>query len=152
MLTAVDYSALQARVANGRLVVSLEVGNVGNRAGAAVPQVYVGSKAGGWEAPKRLAGWSKVSLAPGASTKLSITVDPRLLATFDESSERWRMVPGTYEVWLGESSADIKLSTEVRLAAWQHPARWQVDAARSIKERKLPAYCSVIARGKRSSP
>lgn len=122
--TRFDYGALHARVENRRLVVSFEVRNVGRRVGAAVPQVYVGPKAGGWEAPKRLAGWSKVSLAPGGSARLSMTLDPRLLSTFDEASQSWRIAPGTYEVWLGESATDVVLSAEVQLSAWRHPARW----------------------------
>jgi beta-glucosidase len=124
--TRFDYGALRARVENRRLVVSFEVKNVGQRAGAAVPQVYVGPKAGGWEAPKRLAGWSKVPLAPAASARESVTVDPRLLSTFDQGSQSWRIAPGSYEIRLGESAAaaDVRLSAEVRLPAWRHGARW----------------------------
>lgn len=122
--TRFAYAGLRARVDAGRLVVSFEVRNIGSRAGAAVPQVYVGPKAGGWEGPKRLAGWSKVSLAPGASAIRSITVDPRLLATFDEAGDSWQRAAGAYEVWLGDSASDTQLSTEVRLQAWRHGARW----------------------------
>jgi len=145
--TRFEYSALQARVVKGRLVVSFKVTNVGSRAGAAVPQVYVGPKAGGWEAPKRLAGWSKVSLAPGASAALSITVDPRLLATFDEASGSWRTAAGSYEVWLGKSSADTKLIAAVRLPAWSHAARWPAaGTAGSVRGWRPPAYCRVVAK------
>jgi beta-glucosidase len=138
------YGNLAARVENGRLVVSFEVSNVGKRAGATVPQVYVGSRGGGWEAPRRLAGWAKVSLAPGASAALSITVDPRLLATFDEPGQMWRRAAGTYEVWLGKSSADTRMSAEVRLPAWRHGARW---AAPPIRRPPgwLPRYCKIVS-------
>jgi beta-glucosidase len=142
--TRFDYSGLKARVENGRLVASFDVRNAGSRAGAAVPQLYVGPKAGGWEAPKRLGGWSKVSLAPGSSGTLSITVDPRLLATFDETSKSWRIAPGEYEVWLGDSSADNKLSTEVRLSPWRHAARWPANPAGPVPGWRLPSYCTVI--------
>lgn len=145
--TRFEYSGLQARADGGRLVVSFAVRNVGDRAGAAVPQVYVGPKDGGWEAPKRLAGWSKVSLAPGASATLSITVDPRLLATFDEATESWRRAAGTYEVWLGGSSADTRLSTELRLSAWRHAARWPAGAAPAARVWRVPSYCRVEPSG-----
>lgn len=145
--TRFEYSGLRARVENGRLVVSFAVRNAGSRAGAAVPQVYVGPKTGGWEAPKRLAGWSKVTLAPGASATLSLTVDPRLLATFDESAESWRTAAGTYQVWLGESSADTRLSAQVRLPAWSHAARWPAPRAPSVAHAAdgppLPSYYRV---------
>lgn len=141
--TRFEYSGLQARVENGRLVVSFAVRNAGSRAGAAVPQLYVGPKAGGWEASKRLAGWSKVTLAPGASATLSITVDPRLLAIFDETAQSWRTAAGIYQVWLGESSADTRLSTELRLSAWSHAARWPAGAAHSAAGWAVPSYCRV---------
>jgi beta-glucosidase len=143
--TRFRYGSLAARVENGRLVVSFAVTNIGSRIGAAVPQVYVGPKAGGWEAPRRLAGWAKVSLAPGGSAALSITVDPRLLSTFDEAGEAWRIAPGAYEVWLGESSADTRLATDVRLPSWRHAARWTAAAAPDAQDRRLPSYCRVVS-------
>jgi beta-glucosidase len=152
--TRFRYRGLAAHMENGRLVVSFEVTNTGSRAGAAVPQVYVGPRAGGWEAPRRLAGWSKVSLAPGGSAALSITVDPRLLATFDESSASWRIASGEYEIWLGESSADTGLSTRVRLSSWRHVARWISDADAHASGRSLPRYCTVVvsAQARRGAP
>jgi beta-glucosidase len=83
-----------------------------------VPQVYVGPKGdSGWEAPRRLAGFKKVDLAPGASTKVSVTVDPRLLATFDSKAKAWTIAAGAYEVSLGASSRDLTAKADVTLAA-----------------------------------
>jgi beta-glucosidase len=142
--TQFRYGNLAAQVSQGRLLVSFEVRNIGHRAGASVPQVYAGPRAGGWEAPRRLVGWAKVSLAPGGSAALSITVDPRLLATFDQARQSWRTAPGAYEVWLGDSSADTRLSTEVQLPAWHHGARW--DASPPGQGRgELPRYYKVVA-------
>ena len=141
--TKFRYSHLSARVESGRLVVSFEVQNIGGRAGAAVPQVYVGPKAGGWEAPRRLVGWAKVSLAAHGSVATSITADPRLLATFDEHSQTWWTAPGTYEVWLGHSSADTRLSTEVQLPAWSHAARWVTGPAGGARG-TAPDYYKVL--------
>lgn len=122
--TSFRYSGLHTRVAGGQLTVSLTVTNIGGRSGAAVPEVYVGPVSGGWEAPRRLGGWSKVALPPGGSATVSIAIDPRLLAVFDESHDRWQRAAGTYRVWVGESSASFALSSEVRLPAWAHAARW----------------------------
>lgn len=122
--TRFRYSKLRTQVADGQLTVSLTVTNVGSRRGTAVPQVYVGPAAGGWEAPRRLGGWSKVALAPSGSATLAIRVDPRLLARFEESHDRWQRSAGTYRVWVGESSAGFARATEVRLPAWSHAARW----------------------------
>lgn len=124
--TRFAYSALQAQLKSGRLTVRFTVRNVGSRSGAAVAQVYVGPSAGGWEAPRRLAGWRKVRLAPGTSRTVSVTVDPRLLAVFNAKRQRWIRAPGRYTVWLGDSSADLLRNTSLRLPRWQHPARWPI--------------------------
>jgi beta-glucosidase len=122
--TRFRYTGLRSRVAGGQLTVSLTVTNSGSRRGTAVPQVYVGPVAGGWEAPRRLGGWSQVSLQPGGSAAVSIRIDPRLLAVFDESHERWQRAAGTYRVWVGDSSASFPLSAAVLLPAWSHAASY----------------------------
>jgi len=93
-----------------------------------VPQVYVGPEAGGWEAPRRLGGWSKVWLPPRGSATVSIHIDPRLLAVFEPSRHGWRRAAGIYRVWAGESSASLQLASKVRLTAWSHAARWRAPA------------------------
>lgn len=123
--TRFRYSDPHTRITDGRLTVSFTVTNIGARRGAAVPQVYVGPEFGaGWEAPRRLGGWSKVWLAPRGSATISICIDPRLLAVFDESHDRWRRAAGIYRVWVGESSASLPLASKVSLPAWSHAARW----------------------------
>ena len=125
--TRFGYGDLRARVRNGQLEVRFKVSNLGHRAGRAVAQVYVGTpswRALGWEAPRRLGGWSKVSLAPGASRTVRLTVDPRLLAVFDSRAQRWERSPAAYQVWLGGSSADLGPPTVVKLPGWRHSARW----------------------------
>ncbi len=124
--TRFEYGGLRARLANGRLTVRFTVCNVGERPGAAVAQVYVGPIAGGWEAPRRLAGWRKVALAPGASRTVSVAVDPRLLALFDVAQQRWTRAPGRYAIWLADSSADLSHRTTLELPAWQHSVRWPI--------------------------
>lgn len=120
--TPFRLSRLRAHLDGGQLAVTFTVTNEGTRDGAAVAQVYVGPKAGGWEAPRRLGGWSKVVLPPGDSAAVSVEVDPRLLATFDEQAKQWERRAGTYEVWLGQSSTDLSLETRVRLPRWTRSA------------------------------
>ena len=121
------FRGLNATLEHGRLVVHFSVRNRGQRTGAAVAQVYVSAPAGLWAAPRRLAGWRRVKLAPGAERTLTVTVDPRLLAVFDTAHQHWVRKPGTYTLWLGDSSAHLVRSVRIRLPAWQHPARWPVD-------------------------
>jgi beta-glucosidase len=119
------YSDLKTSVVGDTLTVSFTVKNTGKTAGKDVPQVYVGPKASsGWEAPRRLAGFKKVDLAPGASTKVSIAVDPRLLATFDSKAKAWTIAAGAYEVSLGASSRDLGAKADVTLAAKTLPVSY----------------------------
>ncbi|MDR6787676.1 beta-glucosidase [Sphingomonas sp. BE138] len=91
------------------------VTNTGRVAGKAVPQVYVAGA--GWEAPKRLAGFEKVELAPGETRQVTVTVDPRLLATFDPATRGWRIADGRYELLLATSATDVVARAPVTLAA-----------------------------------
>ena len=124
--TRFAYAGLSARLVDGRLIVRFTVRNAGSRAGAAVAQVYVGPANGGWEAPRRLAGWRKLALAPGESRTVSVRVDPRLLARVDRRSRQWVRAPGAYRVWLGDSAEHLVQSTPIELPAWQHSLRWPI--------------------------
>lgn len=115
------YSNLKAAAVGDKVTVSFDVKNVGARAGKDVPQVYVSPKAGGWEAPKRLAAFKKVSLAPGATQRVTLTVDPRLLATWDEKTHGWSIAAGQYDVALGSSSRALTATTPVTLAGAKLP-------------------------------
>jgi beta-glucosidase len=109
-------SGLEA-VADGKgAKVSVTVKNTGKVAGRTVVQIYVAPTTDrGWEAPKRLAAFGKTELAPGESRRLSLTIDPRLLATWDPASRAWKIEAGDYKVMTGESATDITGATTVRL-------------------------------------
>jgi beta-glucosidase len=109
--TSFAYSNFSAERITGKLVVHLTVKNTGTRSGKDVPQIYVGAK--GFEAPKRLAAFQKMELQPGASTTLSLSIDPRLISVYDSASANWKAVPGSLQLWLGSSAADLKTSVEV---------------------------------------
>jgi beta-glucosidase len=123
--TSFSYGGLSAAAAKGTVVARFRVSNTGQRAGEAVPQVYVAPSAGGWEAPKRLGGWHKVPLAPGAARQLEVSIDPRLLATWNEKRREWRIAGGTYQVMLAASARDIKQTVTVKVPARTLPAGWR---------------------------
>ena len=62
-----------------------------------------------------------VELAPGATTRVSLTVDPRLLATWDDKAHGWSVAAGAYTVALGASSRDTAARAEVTMAAQALP-------------------------------
>ena len=125
--TSFAYDDLKAALVGQDLVVSFRVRNTGVRAGKDTPQVYVSPAAGGWEAPKRLAGWRKVDLQPGASTRVALRVDPRLLSVF--SAGGWRTAPGVYKVLLGASSEDLRLAVPAQLPERRLPAGFDGESA-----------------------
>lgn len=118
-----EYSELAAALEGEQLFVQFAVKNAGEKPASDVPQVYVSPVAGGWEAPKRLATWQKVKLAPGSVSRQRLPVDPRLLATFDAQRHAWVIAPGSYRVMLGASSADLKLETTIDLPGKSLPVR-----------------------------
>jgi beta-glucosidase len=127
--TRFRYDALLAKAERDGLAVRFTVTNIGERAGMDVPQVYVGPPdRARWEAPRRLGGFAKVALEPGASITVTVRVDPRLLAGFAEG-RGWVRPAGTYRVWLGASSRDLKADAAVALPSLTLPASWHAPGA-----------------------
>jgi beta-glucosidase len=95
--------------------VNLTLTNTGTVAGAEVVQVYLGLPAATSEPPKRLVGWSKVMLQPGAQQQVSITVNANdsshPLSYWDVGSNSWLVANGDYTVYVGNSSAASALTT-----------------------------------------
>jgi beta-glucosidase len=123
--TAFDHMKLSAKADDGGLQVSFRVRNSGSKRGMDVPQVYVAPVAAGWEAPKRLAGWKKVDLEPGATSDVTVTVDPRILAVYDDSAHGWKIAAGDYKLMLGASSRDLGETVTVHLPERILPASWR---------------------------
>ncbi|PLK27946.1 glycosyl hydrolase [Novosphingobium sp. TH158] len=93
---------------------SVKVKNTGKRAGAEVVQVYVTLPAsanalGAKQPPRRLVGFQRLMLEPGASGEAVIAIDPDAsnhpLSVWSEKENKWVMPNGTYTVWLGRSSS-----------------------------------------------
>lgn len=101
---------------DAKYLVSVDVTNTGKRAGADVAQLYVSAPAGGVERPaKELKGFSKVSLKPGETKKISIPLNTRSFAYYDVSNKQWTAPAGSYKVLIGDSSEQIDLTGEVKL-------------------------------------
>jgi beta-glucosidase len=113
-LSYTSYSYSNLKVTPGKNVsVTFTVANTGKREGAEVAQVYVGLPVAD-EPPKRLVGWSKVSLKPGESREVTVPVDPRYLSIF-KSQSGWQLVGGDYTFMVGGSSQSLPLKQSVAL-------------------------------------
>lgn len=95
------------------ITASFSVVNVGDRAGADVPQLYVTAAPGG--PCLRLLGFERVELEPGATRQVRIEADPRLLARYDGTVGSWRIEPGDYTAAVGISASDMRLAAAVEL-------------------------------------
>jgi beta-glucosidase len=115
-LSYTTYSYAGLNVTPGKeTAVSFTVKNTGSRAGMEIAEVYAGLPASAAEPPKRLVGWSKVRLNPGESREVTVRVDPKYLSVFDESTDGWKLVPGSYSFLVGGSSQDLPLTEKVNL-------------------------------------
>jgi len=105
---------------SGGLDVSFVVRNVGHRAGAEVPQVYLGapnqSPPGVDFAVKQLAGFTRVALRPGQATRVTVRIDPRDLSYWSVAQHDWSVAGGPRAIFVGASSRDIRLRGKVRIA------------------------------------
>jgi beta-glucosidase len=111
-----DLQIRQARAAGNLYEAEFSVKNIGSRAGAAVPQLYVSAPNSSVPRPKKeLKGFTKLVLQPGESRQVMLPLDARSFAYFDVAGQRWRADPGAYRVLIGESSEQIVLSGTVQI-------------------------------------
>jgi len=106
--TTYAYSGLS--IDSAAKTVSFTVRNSGKRPGAEIAEVYARLPKGADESFKRLAGWKRVTLAPGESQMVTVAIDPRVLETFNEADSGWNLAPGDYQVLVGGSSDKTPLS------------------------------------------
>jgi beta-glucosidase len=92
--------------------VTLEVKNTGQRAGDEVVQLYLHAlDAPHARAIKSLRGVRRISLEPGEQRRVSFVVTPRNdLKYYDVAHHAYAVDPGRYQVQVGASSADIRLT------------------------------------------
>jgi beta-glucosidase len=85
-----------------QLRVRFRVTNIGGRAGADVPQVYVAPPG----STKRLIGWSKPYLKAGESRTITVVADPRIIGEFDPTLRKWVVRDGQYKINVAHNAGD----------------------------------------------
>ena len=111
--TTYAYSGLS--VDSAAKTVHFTVKNTGERAGTEIAEVYARLPQGSDESFKRLAGWKRVTLAPGESKTVEVAIDPQVLQTFDETNNRWSLASGDYAVTVGPSSDITPLTGQLQI-------------------------------------
>jgi len=113
--TSFAYSGLT--VTPGAESVSFEVKNTGSRAGDEIAEVYVTLPKSSDEPFRKLIGYTRVTLAAGASEKVTIPVPALYLKVFSTEKNGWERLGGDYEIEVGGSSAELPLKANVALTA-----------------------------------
>ena len=113
--TAFRFSRLSVTCHRSQLRARVTVTNTGQRAGAEVVQLYVQSPAPAHEPPRQLKAYTKVSLAAGQSRPVTLTVGLASLAAWDNPDTGWVLHPGTYRIYVGDSSRSLPTSADVHV-------------------------------------
>jgi beta-glucosidase len=114
--TTFSYSNLKLATANKKATVTFTVKNTGKVAGADVAQVYVGQQKSTLPRPqKELKGFQRIFLQPGQSKTVTIALDENAFQYFNDNLNKWVSESGVFNIMVGNSSRDIKLSGAVNL-------------------------------------
>lgn len=109
--------------------------NTGDRDGAEVAQLYVSAQCKGVYRPvKELKGFQKVFLKAGESKQVTIELDDKAFRYFNVKTNKFEIEPGVYDILIGASVADIKLSGSVQLKGTAAPLPYKMA--------ELPSYAS----------
>ncbi|MBO5129025.1 MAG: glycoside hydrolase family 3 C-terminal domain-containing protein [Oscillospiraceae bacterium] len=108
--TPFEYSALE--ICEDR--VRFRIRNTGAVSGEEVAQLYIHAGTGGMFRPaQELKGFARVALEPGEEKEVTITMDSRSFAVWSIAENGWVVEPGAYELRIGASSRDIRLTGTV---------------------------------------
>jgi beta-glucosidase len=114
--TRFAYSKLQASAS----AVSVDVANTGRVAGAEVAQLYLGFPKTAGEPPRQLKGFQKTAvLHPGETATVRFPLSDRDLSIWDDVQHRWAKQAGTFQVFVGASSGDVRLTSSFSASANQ---------------------------------
>jgi beta-glucosidase len=93
--------------------VTAKIANTGRVAGAEVPQLYIGYPASAGEPLKQLRGFAKLKIEVGASGTATFKVRRRDMSIWDTTAKAWTVVSGSYDVYVGASSRDVRLTGKI---------------------------------------
>ena len=111
-----DYSDLSVTKGDEGVFVSFTVKNVGNVSAKETAQIYIGDVISSVKRPpKELSGFIKLSLDAGESRTVSLPVPRTAFCYYDEPSDAFVLEAGEFNVFVGASSRDIRLSDSITI-------------------------------------
>jgi len=91
--------------------VEVSVTNTSKLSGDEVVQVYASAKdVKGFRPIKTLAGFERVTIPAGKTMVVKVPVNPTAIRQYDEAKNDYTTLPGVYQLLIGSSSSDIKLT------------------------------------------
>lgn len=120
--TDFEYSDLRLSASDIKegeeLVATFKIKNTGKVDGAEIAQVYVKDvKSSIFRPEKELKGFVKVFLKAGEEKEVSVTLDKRSFAYYNVIIKDWHIESGDFEILVGASSRDIRLSATVNVTS-----------------------------------
>jgi beta-glucosidase len=95
--------------AHGPVTITLDVKNTGKVGGDEIVQLYTHQEKSSVKRPvKELKGFARVSLKPGETKTVSLTLDADQLGFYDVKTHGFVTEPGAYQIMAGSSSRDIR--------------------------------------------
>jgi beta-glucosidase len=109
--------------------VTLTVTNTGGRAGRETVQLYVTDpEASVYRPEQELRAFTQVSLEPGETKPITLTLGAREFAFWHDTARRWLVEGGTFGIRVGASSRDIRLEGTVELTGEPFTAPLTADS------------------------
>lgn len=110
--------ALSSKAFDKKITATITITNTGKVAGKEAVQLYISAPASKLDKPtEELKGFAKTGLLqPGQSEKITFTITPDQLASFNTDATSWIADAGTYIVKVGASSTNIKQTGSFSLA------------------------------------
>ncbi|RQX00522.1 glycoside hydrolase family 3 protein [Micromonospora inaquosa] len=114
----------QSVAADGTITASVDVTNVGSRAGTEVVQLYTHQRTSRDTTPiRQLKAFQQVRLAPGQTRTVTLRLPAADLAHWDVTRSRWVVESSVHDLMVGASAEDIRARAAVRVRGETIPAR-----------------------------
>ncbi|MEU8147524.1 glycoside hydrolase family 3 C-terminal domain-containing protein [Nonomuraea sp. NPDC048901] len=139
--TAFGYQGLKVTPRGDSYDVTVKVTNTGSRAGDEVVQLYTHQRSSRVTQPvKQLRGFTRLTLRPGESRTVKLTVKKADLALWDVTRGKWTVETATHDVLVGGSSSAIRQRATLQVSGERIPPR---DLTRSTRAIDFDDYSGV---------
>lgn len=114
--TKFKYSNLNIICNDNTFELEFDIQNIGKLDGKEIAQIYVCSKNSTVEMPiKQLKAFKKVSIEPNQKVTLNILLEKDAFSYYDTTNKCWKCEKGEFEILIGSSSQDIRLSQSIKI-------------------------------------